>query len=267
MKTNELNSNAIPTGFPTIDKATGGLRPGQLMMIVGGPGSGKSTMLLNIAHNAWTAGARVLIITVDGTEDMGKRIGAISAMVPYAAMRDGTLNDSEKRRLHVATAAAASGEPIHYVGKVGRCTQEYIENEILNTLPQTYDLILVDNPGHAGADKFRDSRDQDISDMSMMLRKVACKYKLPIISVMQTARDPWGHVVEVLSNSDIILSLRAIDQQQVMASGSVNLEGSLIKHRDGPKVRFAIKANFERCKMQEIEVRAEEISVVEENTK
>ena len=46
-----LDKTGIPTGFPYLDKITGGLHPAELVTITGGPSVGKTMLALNIARN------------------------------------------------------------------------------------------------------------------------------------------------------------------------------------------------------------------------
>ena len=42
----------VMSGFPSLDKITGGFRPGSVNVIAGRPGAGKTTFALNVAYNA-----------------------------------------------------------------------------------------------------------------------------------------------------------------------------------------------------------------------
>ncbi len=48
---NKSLSEAVPSGFPTLDRITGGFRPGELTVIGALPGIGKSAFLRNIIRN------------------------------------------------------------------------------------------------------------------------------------------------------------------------------------------------------------------------
>lgn len=48
------------TGIQTIDKRTGGMQKGQVWVIAGAPGDGKSTLMQNFAESAADAGAKIL---------------------------------------------------------------------------------------------------------------------------------------------------------------------------------------------------------------
>lgn len=64
---------AIQTGWPTIDGITGGCRIGELILIMGTTGRGKSIALNNVAHRAASMGNNVLIV---GFEMPARQIAA-----------------------------------------------------------------------------------------------------------------------------------------------------------------------------------------------
>ena len=268
----------VPTGFPSFDRASNGLYPGQIMIIAAATSEGKSVMLLNIAHNAWKAGKNVLYITVENYRpDMMRRFDALDAMVPYNSLKNGTLTDSEKIRLKDALDAQKAHQNVFYVvDKPTDCTPDFIESKINDLLPLTFDIVIVDYMQIMSLNtKFKLDSHERFGMIAAELRRIGRVKKIPVVTAVQINREgmkdkgtSYGvqHIALsqfIANHADIIMSLRAIDQAQAMASGVVDLEGALIKHRDGPKMRFAIKANFERMTMQEHEVRAEEMSVVE----
>ncbi len=264
----------VMTGFPTLDAATNGLFPGQLALVAAATNEGKSVMLLNMAHHAWKADNRnVLYITIENyRDDFLRRFDSLDAQVAYSRLKSGTLTDDEKVRLSRSLAEQREKKNIFYVlDKPAKCTPDFIESKLNDLLPTKFDLLVVDYLGIMeleGAGKL--DRDERFGTMASELRKVGRIKRLPVISAVQINRDgikekgtSYGvqHLAMsqlIANHSDIIMSLRAIDQAQARASGVVDLEANIIKHRDGPKVKFAVKANFERMRLAEHVIRCEE---------
>lgn len=48
----EENSRGILSGYPSIDKITGGWKKGELILVTGRPGTGMTSFAMNIALNA-----------------------------------------------------------------------------------------------------------------------------------------------------------------------------------------------------------------------
>lgn len=55
----------IPSGFKAIDDAYGGWKPGDLIVIAGWSGQGKSALALKMAQNAWLEGYRVMYFSLE----------------------------------------------------------------------------------------------------------------------------------------------------------------------------------------------------------
>lgn len=68
---NMLTTGVFSTGFKTIDEILyGGVKPGELNVIIGGPGVGKSWMLKNFALNQAEQGRNVVYISLELTENL-----------------------------------------------------------------------------------------------------------------------------------------------------------------------------------------------------
>jgi replicative DNA helicase len=70
----------IQTGYSYLDYVTGGLRPGELLLIGGESGSGKSMLLMNMAIQIWLQGNKPL---VQSSYAPGKNIMYFSLEMPF----------------------------------------------------------------------------------------------------------------------------------------------------------------------------------------
>jgi len=57
-----MTNQTLSTGFPTIDKITGGLHPGKLYVIAGRGGVGKSALAMNIAEHVAASAVWLAIV-------------------------------------------------------------------------------------------------------------------------------------------------------------------------------------------------------------
>lgn len=93
----------LPTGFATIDRATGGLQPEHLVVIVGPPKAGKSTLEMLVARAAQMHGVATLNIGFEMSNDENtERFDAIAAGISAKRLRNGTLTKEEEERLQRA---------------------------------------------------------------------------------------------------------------------------------------------------------------------
>jgi recombination protein RecA len=77
---------ALPTGFPRLDAATGGLPRGAIVELFGGAGSGKTTLALQIAANVQAAGGSAVWVDAEHCFDAryAARLGVTTERLPVA---------------------------------------------------------------------------------------------------------------------------------------------------------------------------------------
>lgn len=82
----------VPIPWPILNAVTQGINPGDLWILVGRMGTGKSWLALKMAVHAWLAGARPLFVTMEMPRDkIERRLDAIFAKLPYGPLRRGAL--------------------------------------------------------------------------------------------------------------------------------------------------------------------------------
>src|SRR5580658_6783710 len=89
----------LPTGFTEFDKLTGGLRPGDLVIVAGRPSMGKSTLAVNMAEYAAVnpnTKASVAIFSMEmPSEQVVTRMLASIGGVPLNSLRSGKISDED----------------------------------------------------------------------------------------------------------------------------------------------------------------------------
>ncbi len=93
--------DTIVTGFPSVDNALGGgVRRGDLVVLGGEVGSGKSALVLAMALRAAEAGTRVQLLSAEmEPARIAERALAIEARVRIDDLRRGTLDDDARSKL------------------------------------------------------------------------------------------------------------------------------------------------------------------------
>ena len=78
----ERGTAPIPSGFPDLDRALGGLVRGDLLILAARPAFGKSTLAMNIARHAAGQGAVAAVFSLEmGREQLAQRLIAADAGV------------------------------------------------------------------------------------------------------------------------------------------------------------------------------------------
>jgi replicative DNA helicase len=96
--------DTLATGFPSVDNALGGgVRRGDLVVLGGEVGSGKSALALAVAVRAGEAGASVRFLSGEMEQTRAaERALAIEARVRVDDLRRGILDDGARTRLEAA---------------------------------------------------------------------------------------------------------------------------------------------------------------------
>ena len=181
----------IPTGYPDLDKLTGGLQKGDLIIIAARPGVGKTSLMNNIGYYAaFKHRQRVAIFTLEmGNEQLVQRFVASETGIDSQRLRVGDLRDEEwgsltkvcmqMSDLYIFLDDTPSLSPLDLRVKSRRIYQEY-----------GLDLIIVDYlqlmQGESGGRN--DNRVQEISYISRSLKSIARELKVPLIAGSQLSR-------------------------------------------------------------------------------
>ena len=89
----------VRMGFPSLDDATGGHCRGELIVVIGGTGVGKSLVLGQIGINVARQGKRVLLVTVENSKwSYMNRLYSNVSGVPYYKFKRHKMEPSDKSR-------------------------------------------------------------------------------------------------------------------------------------------------------------------------
>jgi KaiC/GvpD/RAD55 family RecA-like ATPase len=95
----------MPTGIPAIDRV-GGVAPGELLVLAGAPGSGKTALACSAALVAATSGVPGIYVNLaDTSSNLMERMMTISTGVRSHQLRAGELERSDMSELTYAAAA------------------------------------------------------------------------------------------------------------------------------------------------------------------
>ena len=94
----------VKTGFENIDKFAGGLTRGEITIVGGRPGHGKSTILLNLLSSILDSGKKILLFNRELTnvEVLKKLLALESGKLSYALIRQGIYDSNQLNELDSA---------------------------------------------------------------------------------------------------------------------------------------------------------------------
>jgi replicative DNA helicase len=184
----------VPTGFHDLDKMTAGMHPGDLIIVAGRPGMGKTALALNIGTSAaQQADIGVAIFSLEmSKEQLVLRMLCSEALVNYQDVRSGRLHEKDFAKL--ASAAGGLHQSSIYIDDAAglsvlelRAKARRLKREI-HARGRRLGLIVVDYLQLMRGSGRTDSREQEISEISRSLKALAKQLELPIIALSQLNR-------------------------------------------------------------------------------
>lgn len=178
----------VPTGFRELDNLTAGFQPSDLIIIAGRPGMGKTALALSILKHAALEGEPCAFFSLEmSKEQIGMRLLCAEAKVELQKLRRGFLEAREWTPL--ANAAARLSETKIFVDDTAglnildlrsRARKLKAENNIK--------LLFIDYLQLMRAHKTKDSREQEISEISRSLKALAKELNIPVVALSQLNR-------------------------------------------------------------------------------
>ncbi|HEX6642521.1 MAG TPA: replicative DNA helicase [Thermoanaerobaculia bacterium] len=182
----------VSTGFPDLDRKTGGWQKGDLIIIAARPSMGKTAFVVGSALSAAIA-SRVpcAIFSLEmSKESLVQRMLCHEALVDLSRLLRGRLSDDDYTRLaqaagHLNTAPiwiddSGMMSPLELRAKARRLKADQPE---LGLIVVDYLQLMEASGGH-------ESRQQEVSQISRSLKGLAKELGVPIIALSQLSRAP-----------------------------------------------------------------------------
>ncbi|MGW7521850.1 replicative DNA helicase, partial [Streptomyces sp. NPDC054796] len=186
------NLTGVPTGFTDLDAFTGGLRPGQLIVLAGRPAMGQTTLATDLLRSAAIKHALpAAMFTRDATaNDIGMRLMAAEARVPRHHMLTGSLTDEDWTRLARVMPGIADA-PIYLQDDANsNFTQLRAQCRRLRALRDVR-LIVIDTIQMLDyGTRPLGSRYEEVSEIARRLKLLALELEIPIVAVSTLNRNP-----------------------------------------------------------------------------
>ena len=181
----------ISTGLTDLDAMTGGWQDGDLILVAGRPGIGKTSLGIVAALAAAKGGHTVGVVSLEmSARQVGQRVLAQSADVGIQVIRTGRASDVAHAKL--AAAAAASYAPIWVDDTPGLTVMDLrararvlVQKHAAALLVVDYLQLLEPEPGSKADNSERETR-----LISRALKLLAREADVPVIAMCQLSRGP-----------------------------------------------------------------------------
>jgi replicative DNA helicase len=181
----------VPTGFRDLDQDTGGLQPGELVIIAARPSMGKTALALNVARNAAVDhGKKVAIFSLEMTKrSLALRLLASEARVDLTPFRRGYGSVDANARLVKAAGQLAAADI--WIDDSGMITILEIKAKCRRLASERgLDLVLLDYLQLCHGDTPTHRKDLEIAEISHGLKSLAKELDIPVIALSQLNRGP-----------------------------------------------------------------------------
>ena len=253
--------SGVPTGFVDLDALTNGLHPGQLIVIAGRPGLGKSTLGLDIARSASIKhGLTSVIFSLEmGKTEITMRLLSAEARVPLHHMRSGSMTDDDWARL--ARRMGEVAEAPLYIDDSPNLTMMEIRAKA-RRLRQRKELrlIVIDYLQLMTGNKKAESRQQEVSELSRNLKLLAKELEVPVIAMSQLNRGAEQRTDKkpmlsdlresgsIEQDADVVVLLHREDAYEKESPRAGEADFIVAKHRNGPTqtITVAFQGHYSR---------------------
>ncbi|MGM9952919.1 MAG: replicative DNA helicase [Intestinibaculum porci] len=251
--------SGVKTGFRELDKLTSGFQPGDLVIIAARPSVGKTAFALNIgfnsSHNSEEAVA-IFSLEMPATQ-LVNRLICCAGRVNNDSLKNGSILKENASKYYAA--AERVGQCNLYIddtagikiGEIAAKCRRLNQEKGLKMVIIDY-LQLIQGPTNS-----RESRQQEVSDISRQLKAMARELECPVIALSQLSRaveqrkgkpmlSDLRESGAIEQDADIVAFLHREDYQNKEKEQEVNgiTEIIVAKHRNGATAD--IKLVFER---------------------
>jgi len=271
----------VTVGFPSYDERSGGLHKGELTLIGGMEGSGKSMLMMNWGVNAWLGsntvesqdnetGHNVLYFTLEMPRSnkgeftqgsyLNKRVLSCVSGLKLWDIQHGKLSTDDKQRLRQTADFIKNHEKrkkFHVVdiprgATVGDIEAKYLE---LKEKLEGIDLVVIDYLGIMAAGKDADDHLMQ-GQIAEAMHEFARTYDVPVLSAVQLNRPSGANnsldsqkyntnrvarSAMISQNANNVLMIETRDNEHERAGMIVHIT----KMRDGEKGSMILTKRFE----------------------
>ena len=193
---NKNTIQGVPTGLSEFDHKTGGLRKSDLIILGARPSQGKTALALNIAHHACVeCNIPVAFFSLEmGRHIIYERMIGAAAMAEIHKLRSGYFEKSKWKDLTREMGRLANA-PLFIDDTSGisitelRMRARRLDSELKKQGKQGLGLIVIDYLQLIrGGERRTESRQQEVSEISRLLKDLARTLNVPVLALSQLSR-------------------------------------------------------------------------------
>jgi len=229
-------TTSVQTGLLDVDNVTGGMRPGQLVVLAARPSVGKSALAAQIAINAAKENSNTLFVSLEMTSsETVSRMLAMETGLDMRSILDGGLESHEVTTAE-QIATAYQSIPLMIEDRRGLNIDRLAMLIRSTAARKKLGLVVIDYLGLIAGDKRR-PRWESVLEISNALKTLAQTEQIPILALCQLNRDSEGETPKlshlrdsgsIEQDADIVMLLHREKRN------SPETELFIAKNRNGP---------------------------------
>lgn len=255
--------SGVPTGFADLDSVTNGLQGGQMVIVAGRPGLGKSTLATDFLRSAAVEhdmGA-VLFSLEMGADEINMRLLSAEAKVALHHMRSGCLTSEDHARMQRALPRLNAAplwiddSPNLDMTQIRSKARRLKEKQDLRIIAIDYVQLL-----NSGSGRRHESRQQEVTEISRNVKLLAKELNVPIVALCQLNRGPEQRTDKrpaisdlresgsLEQDADIVILLHREDAYTKESPRSGEADLHVAKHRNGVTTTITVAAQLHYSK-------------------
>jgi replicative DNA helicase len=242
----------LPTGYVDIDDLTAGLHNSELIILAARPSVGKTAMSLNIVRNVIVGDhvrgvppAGVFFVSLEQARvELAERLLCAQAKVDSHKLRKGHLGSDDMDKL-MRASDLLSRAPLYIDDTPAQGMLRIAANARRLKKKHDIQLVVIDYLQLIDPDNRRDSRQEQVSQISRRLKFLARELKVPVLSLAQVNRsseDRGNHKPRlsdlresgaIEQDADTVMMLHRPGMYEGGAEDNI-IEVLIAKQRNGP---------------------------------
>ncbi len=202
--------SGISSGYPHLDNLCSGFKPGDMIVLAGRPGMGKTSFALNMAIEMAKKGSNILIFSLEmPRSQLGTRIMATECSINAKHLLTGKFAEGETDRLW-KYYDSLSKLPI-YIDDTSKLTvsdlrsrSKKLNSELMKQgRKKKLDCIMIDYLQLMSSNVYREDRVRQVEDISRNIKLFAKDMGIPIVALAQLNRKLEDRSTKIPMLSDL----------------------------------------------------------------
>lgn len=243
----------LSTGFLDLDSVTSGLQAGQMIVLAGRPGMGKSTLAMDMVRAcAITQNIPAAFISLEmGIDELNMRLLSAEARVGLHHLRSGQTTDEDWTRMarvlpRITEAPLYINESANTLGTIQAKLRR------LKSRQPDLGLVVIDYIQLVTIGGRQESREREVSNISRSFKLLAKELQLPIVALAQLNRGPETRADKrpnkadlresgsLEQDADIVALLYRDDAYEPQSARAGEVDLIIDKHRNGPTATITL---------------------------